>query len=160
MFAFAGQPCRRLDAAGKHNDQGWNSWQSSALSCWATARRTVITADPTWAIDGQPVARVGDQVTCPRCKRTTTIATSRFSNTIDSGRPVAFDQDTTDCGAVLYSRHNGHAGHDDGSSDTAAARATSSDSEVYTPREAPRFDEHSSFVTAGPGSLLWDGNTR
>lgn len=70
----------------------------------------VVSGDPTWTIDGQHIARVGDKVTCPRCKRDTTIVTSRFPTVIDLGKPEAYDQDTTDCGAVIYSRHNGHAG--------------------------------------------------
>lgn len=62
------------------------------------------------SIDGVKVARVGDLVWCPRCKRNTRIVSSRFPQVTDSGVPSAFDQDTTDCGALLYSRHNGHAG--------------------------------------------------
>ena len=71
----------------------------------------VISGDPTWTIDGQPVARQGDKVTCPRCKRVSTIVSSRFPTVIDLGKPMAYDQDMTDCGAVIYSRHNNHAGY-------------------------------------------------
>jgi uncharacterized Zn-binding protein involved in type VI secretion len=98
----------------------------------------VITGDPTWTIDGQPVARVGDKVTCPRCKRTSTIASSRFSTVIDLGKPAAFDQDHTDCGAVIYSRHNGHAGWGgDGDAVVSAFPV-----EEHVPRRAARFQEH------------------
>jgi uncharacterized Zn-binding protein involved in type VI secretion len=82
----------------------------------------VISGDPTWTIDGIPVARVGDKVSCPRCERVSTIISSRFPALTDNGVPVAYDQDRTeDCGAVLYSRHNGHAGWDDEDDEDAAA---------------------------------------
>lgn len=121
----------------------------------------VISADPTWTIDGQPVARVGDKASCPRCKRTVTIVTSRFSTMIDMGQPAAFDQDRTDCGALVYSRHNGHAGHDDGQGDTAAASAASpaaasaaAAEESYMPRRAPRFEEHFALRDSATGEPL------
>ena len=70
------------------------------------------------SINGLAVARVGDLVWCPRCNRETRIVTSRFPQVTDNGVPSAYDQDTTDCGAVLYSRHNDHAGF--GSTDAPA----------------------------------------
>lgn len=118
----------------------------------------VISADPTWTIDGQPVARVGDKASCPRCKRTVTIVTSSFSTMIDMGHPAAFDQDRTDCGALLYSRHNGHAGHDDGQGSAAATSAATPAAlhaeETYTSREAPRFEEHFILRDSATGEPL------
>lgn len=121
----------------------------------------VISADPTWTIDNQPVARVGDKVSCPRCKRTSTIVTSRFPMMIDMGQPATFDQDRTDCGALLYSRHNGHAGHNDGQGDTTAASAASpaaasavAAEESYAPRKAPRFEEHFALRDSASGEPL------
>lgn len=99
----------------------------------------VVSGDPTWTIDGQPIARVGDKVTCPRCKRVSTIVSSRFPTVIDLGRPVAYDQDMTDCGAVIYSRHNNHAGWGEKGSDDEAAATPIED---YVPKQAPRFQEH------------------
>jgi uncharacterized Zn-binding protein involved in type VI secretion len=61
-------------------------------------------------IDGIPIARVGDLVWCPRCKRPTRIISSRFPQMTENGIASAFDMDMTDCGALLYSRHNDHAG--------------------------------------------------
>jgi hypothetical protein len=40
----------------------------------------VVTGDPTWTVDGIPVARVGDTVFCPLCQRTTVIVSSRFAS--------------------------------------------------------------------------------
>lgn len=121
----------------------------------------VISADPTWTIDGQPVARVGDKASCPRCKRTVTIVTSRFSMMIDMGQSATFDQDRTDCGALLYSRHNGHAGHDDGlvaaaatSASSPAATSAAAAEESYMPRKAPRFEEHFALRDSATGELL------
>lgn len=87
----------------------------------------VISGDITFTIDGQPVARVGDKVFCPRCKMTTTIVTSRFPSIFDLGQTMAYDRDSTSCGAMLYSRHNNHAGWDDvgtaGEADSVAESA-------------------------------------
>ncbi|WP_288392575.1 PAAR domain-containing protein [uncultured Herbaspirillum sp.] len=74
----------------------------------------VLTGDQTWKVDGAEVARIGDLVSCPRCKRTALIATSKDPSFTSKGVPVAFDGDMTDCGAILYSRHNAHAGLSDG----------------------------------------------
>lgn len=116
---------------------------------------TVITADPTWTIDDRPVARVGDKVSCPRCKRTSTIVTSRFPVVIDGGQAATFDQDRTDCGAILYSRHNGHSGHDDGSGQSSAAPAPSViEPDSYIPPHAPRFQEHFILRNSETGDVM------
>ncbi|WP_420106781.1 PAAR domain-containing protein [Herbaspirillum huttiense] len=98
----------------------------------------VMSGDPTWTVDGQPIARIGDKVSCPRCKRVATISSSRFPTIMDNGQPVVYDQDVTDCGAILYSRHNNHAGW--GSPDDD--RITNPPPEQHVPRQAPRFQEH------------------
>lgn len=97
----------------------------------------VVSGDPAWKIDGQPIARVGDKVTCPRCKKETTIVSSRFPAVTDGGKAVAYDQDVTDCGAVLYSRHNNHAGWG-----SKGANDPASTVNPNLPREAPSFQEH------------------
>ena len=107
----------------------------------------VMSGDITFRIDGQPVARVGDKVFCPRCKVMTTIATSRFPSIFDLGQTMAYDQDSTSCGALLYSRHNNHAGWDDGGPEGAADSATASAPISMLPgeqqkNEALRFREH------------------
>ena len=106
----------------------------------------VISGDPAWTVDGQPVARVGDKVSCPRCKRTSTIISSRFQTVIDRNKPVAFDQDVTDCGALLYSRHNNHAGYSDDNGEKPATNTQVRESDAvvenYKPEKSPRFQEH------------------
>lgn len=98
----------------------------------------VMSGDPTWTVDGQPIARIGDKVSCPRCKRVATIISSRFPTIMDNGQPVVYDQDVTDCGAILYSRHNNHAGW--GSPDEDGV--PSEPPQQTAPRQAPRFQEH------------------
>jgi uncharacterized Zn-binding protein involved in type VI secretion len=49
---------------------------------------TVLTGDPTWTVDGIPVARVGNSVFCPLCQRTTVIVSSRFPTLTDNGMPA------------------------------------------------------------------------
>ena len=99
----------------------------------------VISGDPTWTVDGQPIARVGDQVSCPRCKLTSTIVSSRFPSVMDMGKPVAYDQDRTGCGAIIYSRHNDHAGWSEEGSTGEQGGAPIGE---RLPRQAPRFQEH------------------
>ncbi|WP_343742319.1 PAAR domain-containing protein [Herbaspirillum huttiense] len=81
----------------------------------------VLTGDQTWLVDGAAVARMGDLVSCPRCQRTVSIASSKDPAFTSFGAPAAFDGDRTDCGAILYSRHNAHAGLSDGAGAPEAA---------------------------------------
>jgi len=54
---------------------------------------------------GQPMAVVGDKVTCPvQGHVNCTIATGNAEHHIN-GKAVAYDGDTTSCGAVLHSTY-------------------------------------------------------
>lgn len=105
-------------------------------------------------IDGIPVARVGDLVWCPRCKRATRIITSRFPQITENGLASAFDMDMTDCGALLYSRHNDHAGFgaDDDDSEAAAKADAAAKSKVKANGSAKTASVQEHFV-------LNDGDT-
>lgn len=111
---------------------------------------TVVSGDMTFTIDGQPIARIGDKVFCPRCKKTTVIVTSRFPTVSAFGQNVAYDQDSTTCGALLNSRHNGHAGWEAEGSDAASGSSSAAGASAgvvagvaeYLPKEALRFQEH------------------
>jgi uncharacterized Zn-binding protein involved in type VI secretion len=70
----------------------------------------VLTGESKFQVRGQPAAHVGSQVWCPRCKRMTLINSSKFPTMTAHGKTLTFDQDTTDCGAVLYSRNNNLSG--------------------------------------------------
>jgi len=66
---------------------------------------------------------------------------------IDLGKPAAFDQDVTDCGALLYSRHNNHSGCSDVNDEedhatSAPLTETEAAAENYVAKKAPRFQEH------------------
>ncbi|AKU13519.1 MAG: hypothetical protein AzoDbin1_02038 [Azoarcus sp.] len=63
---------------------------------------TVIGASLSSDCNGKGIARVGDQVTCPRKGhgRVTVIATGDPTTLID-GRPAARHGDKTACGAIL-----------------------------------------------------------
>jgi len=63
---------------------------------------TVISASQTSDCDGKGIARVGDQVTCPKKGhgKVTVIATGDPTAIID-GRPAARHGDKTACGATL-----------------------------------------------------------
>lgn len=109
----------------------------------------MVSGDPTFTIDGQPVARVNDMVSCPRCKRMATIVSSRFPTVIAHGKPVAYDQDMTNCGAIIYSRHNNHAGWKEDNEGEAVSHI-----EDYIPHQAPRFQEHFILRNNGTGEPL------
>ena len=111
---------------------------------------TVVSGDMSFTIDGQPVARVGDQVYCPRCKMPTVIVTSRFPFVTAFAQYAAYDQDATSCGAILQSRHNGHAGWEiEGEeNDRLGVRVPVSEGKAidelgeYSSRKPLRFQEH------------------
>lgn len=60
---------------------------------------TVAEGSEHFIVDGKPVARVGDKVTCPLHGDTT--IDSGSATYITDGRPTARDGDTTACGATL-----------------------------------------------------------
>lgn len=62
----------------------------------------IIEGSPQSDIDGKPIARVGDKVTCPQKGHggVTTIV-SGDPNCLIDGKPAARDGDKTACGATL-----------------------------------------------------------
>jgi uncharacterized Zn-binding protein involved in type VI secretion len=65
----------------------------------------VVEGSQVSVIDGKPIARVGDKVTCPKrgCPSTTVIASTSDPSIIVDGKPGAFHGDKTACGATLIS---------------------------------------------------------
>lgn len=61
----------------------------------------VIQGAPTATINGIPIARVGDPVTCPRRGHGTTVIATGDANMLVDGKPVARHGDKTACGATL-----------------------------------------------------------
>lgn len=93
----------------------------------------VITGSESTDVDGKPVARIGDQVTCPRKGHgsVTTIVTGDVTAIID-GRPLARHGDLTACGATLisgqmiaYADEGSSSGQGASSVSTAASAASS-----------------------------------
>lgn len=63
----------------------------------------VVGCTATMNIEGKPVARVGDMVSCPRCGGVFPIVTSKNPSFDVLGRAAAFEGDKTACGAALIS---------------------------------------------------------
>ncbi len=61
---------------------------------------TVISASPFSDSHGKPIARMGDQVSCPKCNGVFPISEGDASF-IDDGKPVAYHGCKVSCGAVL-----------------------------------------------------------
>jgi uncharacterized Zn-binding protein involved in type VI secretion len=59
----------------------------------------VMTGSPNVFVDGKPVARLGDKVSCPI--HGDTVINSGSPTYIIDGKPTARDGDTTACGARL-----------------------------------------------------------
>jgi uncharacterized Zn-binding protein involved in type VI secretion len=62
---------------------------------------TVIEASGTTDTQGQRIARVGDQVTCPKRSHGTTVIVSGDATMIIDGKPAARHGDKCACGATL-----------------------------------------------------------
>lgn len=63
----------------------------------------VLAGSPFSHCDGKPIARVGDMVSCPKCKGVFPIAEGNPSH-IDRGAWVAYNGCKTACGATLIIR--------------------------------------------------------
>lgn len=64
----------------------------------------VVQGSPASTVDGKPIARVGDKVTCPRRGHGgTTVIVSGDPTCIIDGQPAARHGDKTACGATLLS---------------------------------------------------------
>lgn len=61
----------------------------------------VIQGAPTATINGIPIARLGDAVTCPKKGHGTTVIATGDANMLVDGKPVARHGDKTACGATL-----------------------------------------------------------
>jgi len=96
---------------------------------------TVISADHTFAIYGKSVARVGDLVSCPRCKGIFPIVTG--APYMWSSQNIARQDDITSCGAKLIASQSTTTIDDDSeaSESVAAAPAPICQPEASSPDE-------------------------
>lgn len=70
----------------------------------------VISGSPTYFIDGKPIARVGDTVTCPRRGHGPTVIITGDSSTLVDGRPAARESDLCACGCRLLATQGASVG--------------------------------------------------
>ncbi|MDR2870990.1 MAG: PAAR domain-containing protein [Xanthomonadaceae bacterium] len=82
---------------------------------------TVISANAYLDIDGKPVARIGDQATCPLHKGVFPIVTGNMTMIIDE-RPIACHGDTLACGCSVLSANQSRVFVNSGSAVHAASR--------------------------------------
>ena len=61
----------------------------------------VISGSPTQAINGKPIARVGDKVDCPRKGHGVNAIVEGDPDYLVNGLPVALDGHKTECGCAL-----------------------------------------------------------
>jgi len=77
------------------------------LGDYTSSGGTVITGSPETDIDGKPVARVGDQATCPKHKGTFPIV-SGDDSLIFEGSAAARHGDALACGCTLIAGKQSH----------------------------------------------------
>ncbi|MCD9088272.1 PAAR domain-containing protein [Stenotrophomonas sp. SY1] len=118
----------------------------------------VITGSPHTDIDGIPVARVNDKVTCPQHKGVFPIIQGDASMIID-GQPVAINGGAVACGCRLMSFRQNHvyvdsAGSPGTNSSTAAALgALAATASANINKSSGGYDQAIRFVTESNGSL-------
>jgi uncharacterized Zn-binding protein involved in type VI secretion len=93
---------------------------------------TVISADFTCVINGKGMARVGDQVVCPRCKGVFPITEGDPGSVDEAGKSYARQGDKTACGASLVpsqalTSYKGHGGAGGGAGGGSASEAMTSE---------------------------------
>lgn len=117
---------------------------------------TVVEASQVTFTHNKPIARVGDQVTCPIPGHGTTVIVEGDPTMILDGKPVARHGDKCACGAVLISSQvvssigSGGAGGHSGSpssptsskSSAAAPASTSATAESASSSSDPHQEEH------------------
>lgn len=95
---------------------------------------TVVEASQVTFTHNKPLARVGDQVTCPIPGHGTTVIVEGDPTMIIDGKPVARHGDKCACGAVLISSQVVSTTGDGGASNPqAASAAQAAKSSVYQP---------------------------
>jgi uncharacterized Zn-binding protein involved in type VI secretion len=108
---------------------------------------TVVSSSPTTTTHGKQIARLGDQVTCPRCRGSHVIAEGDASMPID-GQPAAYEGCKTTCGAKLIASQFVSTTQPSG----GGAAAASSSSSVAGGSDAGAAST-SDAVPAGMGSI-------
>lgn len=103
----------------------------------------VIEGSPYSTVEGKPIARVGDKVTCPMKGHggVTTIITGDGNCLID-GKPAARDGDKCACGCTLIASQSLVSCGGGGGGSSGQSRATSTGSNAADPNKSNLFDDH------------------
>ncbi|MGQ5522931.1 PAAR domain-containing protein [Chitinimonas sp. PSY-7] len=127
----------------------------------------VISGDMTANVEGKPIARVGDMVSCPKCNGTFPIIEG-VMDTIFSTQPVAVHGHKTACGATLIGSQTLLLIHVEAGNTYQSAPAgtkTSPSARAYTPATADslaannssssgEFDQHFQLLDELTGEVL------
>lgn len=97
----------------------------------------VVGSSSTTDTHGKRIARVGDQVTCPKKGHGTTVIVSGDSTMIIDGMPAARHGDKCACGATLISSQFVSTTLDGGAGSSQASGAAQAENAAYLGAEAP-----------------------
>lgn len=107
----------------------------------------VVSGSPRTLINGHPVARIGDMVTCPLCKPHTFKIVEGYSPFTDNHMAIALHGHKTECGATLIASAKG--------AEIPKTPAPNSPSSPYSKELGPDADK----LTAGSPTLSKDLQT-
>lgn len=116
---------------------------------------TVIEGDPTSTVAGKPIARLGDKVSCPKCKGTFPIIEG-VSDTWYADKPVAIHGHKTSCGATLIGSQTlltvsvepGNAkSAPDSAEGTSGGSAVSPSTAAASSASSPSADQRQTYAT-------------
>jgi uncharacterized Zn-binding protein involved in type VI secretion len=119
----------------------------------------VISGAPTTDVDGKPVARIGDKVTCPcRGHGGVNVIVSGDPTCIVDGQPIARHGDKTACGATLLSSQVRTSvdtgGGGSGSSNASIATGGSSETRLAATTAVFAYDEQVRLAIVGNRATL------
>lgn len=114
----------------------------------------VVGASGTTDTHGKRIARVGDQVTCPKKGHGTTVIVSGDPTMIIDGMPAARHGDKCACGATLIASQVVSATLERGASNSAAAMAAGLSSPAVREEVTFEFDEQTKLVVDGDTATL------
>jgi uncharacterized Zn-binding protein involved in type VI secretion len=119
----------------------------------------VVGASGTTETHGKRIARVGDQVTCPKKGHGTTVIVSGDPTMIIDGMPAARHGDKCACGATLIASQVVSTTLDGGTSNSAAASQAQKAAAMAAGLSSPAIREEVTFEFDEQTKLVVDGDT-
>jgi len=119
----------------------------------------VVGASGTTDTHGKRIARVGDQVTCPKKGHGTTVIVSGDPTMIIDGMPAARHGDKCACGATLIASQNVSTTLDGGASNPAEASQAQKAAAMAAGLSSPAVREKVTFEFDEQTKLVVDGDT-